>query len=162
MCDSGGSNSARNYVFKEKLQEVANKISIEIRVAHFPSYCSKYNPIEHRLFPHVTRSCQGVIFQNIEIAKELMEKTATETGLKVFVSVNKKSYKAGNKASKGYKDNMKIVFDNYLPNLNYTAVPENSKVSSFYDQVFIHDKAIGINNLFQRTKQTLKQIFPTP
>ncbi|MGB3265204.1 MAG: hypothetical protein WBA89_14775 [Microcoleus sp.] len=25
---------------------------------------SKYNPIEHRLFPHITRACQGVIFTN--------------------------------------------------------------------------------------------------
>ena len=31
-------------------------------MAHYPPYCSKYNPIEHRLFPHVTRACQGVIF----------------------------------------------------------------------------------------------------
>ncbi|WP_309143890.1 hypothetical protein [Oscillatoria sp. HE19RPO] len=41
---------------------------------HYPPYASKYNPIEHRLFPHVTRACQGVIFTSIELVKELMEK----------------------------------------------------------------------------------------
>ncbi|MEO0804629.1 MAG: hypothetical protein AAFY57_20570 [Cyanobacteria bacterium J06642_2] len=25
-----------------------------------PPYTSKYNPIEHRLFPHLTRATQGV------------------------------------------------------------------------------------------------------
>ena len=53
------------YVFKEQLQKLANRLGIEIRVAHYPPYCSKYNPIEHRLFPHVTRACRGVIFRTL-------------------------------------------------------------------------------------------------
>ncbi|MGZ8908283.1 MAG: ISAzo13-like element transposase-related protein [Methylobacter sp.] len=28
-------------------------------------YCSKYNPIEHRLFAHITRACQGVVFHSV-------------------------------------------------------------------------------------------------
>ena len=62
LCDGGGSNSASQYLFKEDLQKLVDKINIEIRVAHYPPYASKYNPIEHRLFPHLTRACQGVIF----------------------------------------------------------------------------------------------------
>src|SRR5208337_4018328 len=62
LCDGGGSNSATMYLFKEDLQKLANRLGIEIRVAHYPPYCSKYNPIEHRLFPHLTRACRGVIF----------------------------------------------------------------------------------------------------
>ena len=64
LCDGGGSNSATRYVFKEELQKLANRLGIEIRIAHYPPYCSKYNPIEHRLFPHVTRACRGVIFRH--------------------------------------------------------------------------------------------------
>ncbi len=64
LCDGGGSNSASRYVFKEELQKLANRLGIEIRVAHYPPYCSQYNPIEHRLFPHVTRACRGVIFSD--------------------------------------------------------------------------------------------------
>ena len=37
---------------------LSNELSIEIRIAHYPPYTSKYNPIEHRLFPHVTRACR--------------------------------------------------------------------------------------------------------
>ena len=77
------SNSATRYVFKEELQKLANRLGIEIRVAHYPPYCSKYNPIEHRLFPHVTRACRGVIFQTLETVRYYMAKTETSTGLKV-------------------------------------------------------------------------------
>ena len=54
LCDGGGSNIATMYLFKEDLQKLADRLGIEIRVAHYPSYCSKWNPIEHRLFPHLT------------------------------------------------------------------------------------------------------------
>ena len=61
LCDGGGSNSSRQYLFKQDLQALVNELGIEIRIAHYPPYTSKYNPIEHRLFPHLTRVCQGVI-----------------------------------------------------------------------------------------------------
>ena len=47
----------------------------------------EYNPIEHRLFPHVARACQGVVFHTIQIVKGLMEKTKTSTGLQVTVDI---------------------------------------------------------------------------
>ena len=56
-------------------------------MAHYPPYPSKYNPIEHRLFPHGTRACQGVIFKSVGLVKELMEKTRTRTGLRVVVDI---------------------------------------------------------------------------
>ena len=48
-------------MFKAALQELVNEVGLEVQVGHYPPACSKYNPIEHRLFPHVTRACQGVI-----------------------------------------------------------------------------------------------------
>ena len=59
LCDGGGSNGSSHYIFKQDLQDLVNEIGIEIRIAHYPSYCSKWNPIEHKLFPHVTRACEG-------------------------------------------------------------------------------------------------------
>jgi hypothetical protein len=57
--DGGGSSSATQYLFKEDLQGLANRLGLEIRLARYPPYCSKYNPIEHQVFPHITRACQG-------------------------------------------------------------------------------------------------------
>ena len=80
LCDGGGSNSATMYLFKEDLQKLADRLGIEIRVAHYPPYCSKYNPIEHRLFPHLTRACRGVIFHTLETVRYYMAKAETNTG----------------------------------------------------------------------------------
>lgn len=124
LCDGGGSNSASRYVFKEELQKLANRLGIEIRVAHYPPYCSKYNPIEHRLFPHVTRACRGVIFQTLETVRHYMAKTETTTGLKVRVSILDKVYATGRKCAVGFKKTMKIVFDRFLPKWNYRAIPQ--------------------------------------
>src|SRR5438128_1445294 len=45
LCDGGGSNSAKQYLFKQDLQGLANRMGLEIRVAHYRPYTSKYNPI---------------------------------------------------------------------------------------------------------------------
>lgn len=123
LCDEGGSNSSRHYIFKQDLQKLVDEIGIEIRIAHYPPYTSKYNPIEHRLFPHVTRACQGVIFTSIELVKELIEKTRTSTGLKVTVQIIDKVYETARKVADDFKETIQIVFDDYLPQWNYTAVP---------------------------------------
>jgi hypothetical protein len=124
LCDGGGSNSASRYVFKEELQKLAVRLGVEIRVAHYPPYCSKYNPIEHRLFPHLTRACRGVIFQTLETVRHYMAKAGTTTGLEVEVSILEKVYQTGRKCAAGFKETMRIVFDELLSKWNYTAVPQ--------------------------------------
>ena len=123
LCDGGGSNSSRHYIFKQDLQALADEIGIEIRIAHYPPYTSKHNPIEHLLFPHVTRACQGVVFRSIELVKELMEKTKTRQGLKVTVQILDKVYQTKRKVAKDFKETMRIAFDEFLPKWNYTAAP---------------------------------------
>ena len=125
LMDGGGSNSSRRYVFKEGLQNLVNEIGIEIRIAHYPPYTSKWNPIEHRVFPHVTRAMQGVILSNHDMAKQLIEKTKTKAGLKVSVSIMDKVYELGKKASKGFKESMKIKFNETLSLWNYKAIPKD-------------------------------------
>ncbi|MEG5036671.1 ISAzo13-like element transposase-related protein, partial [Microcoleus sp. AT3-D2] len=84
----------------------------------------KYNPIEHRLFPHITRAGQGVIFTSLELVKVLVEKTHTKTGLSVAVNILNKVYQTGRKVADNFKNTMQIVFDEYLPKWNYRAVPQ--------------------------------------
>jgi hypothetical protein len=124
LCDGGGSNAANRYVFKAALQGLANRMGIAIRIAHYPPYESKYNPIEHRLFPHVTRACQGVVFVSVDLVKKLMEKTTTKTGLRVTVDMIAATYPTGVKAPVDFKKTMAIVFDDLLPKWNYRALPQ--------------------------------------
>ena len=123
LMDGGGSNSCLHYIVKEDLQELANELEMTITIAHYPAYCSKYNPIEHRLFPHVQRSWDGVVFENYEIIKEYAEKTTTQTGLKVVVWINEKVYQTGRKYSDNFKETMTIKFDEILPKWNYQIQP---------------------------------------
>jgi hypothetical protein len=95
-----------------------------VRVAHYPPYCSKHNPIEHQVFPHITRACQGVIFHTVDIARHFIERTKTTTGLGVTVRMLDKVYQTGRKYAVDFKHNMQIVFDDYLPKWNYRAVPK--------------------------------------
>ena len=123
LCDCGGSNSATQYLFKYDLQQLVNELGVEIRVAHYPSYCSKYNPIERRFFPHVGRACQGQLFDTLAHVVQLMRKAATTTGLKSTVTVIRRSYATGHKVSKEFKQSLPLIFDQLLPRWNYRAVP---------------------------------------
>jgi len=127
LCDCGGSNDYRRYLFKQELQRLADRMQLEVRVAHYPPYTSKYNPIEHRLFPHVTRACAGVSFEALATAVQLMRRTRTRTGLRVTVEVVNKYYAIGQSYSADFRRCMPIVFDDDLPAWNYVAVPGAAK-----------------------------------
>ena len=126
LCDGGGSNGSRTHIFKQDLQRLVNDLGITIRVAHYPAYCSKFNPIERRLFCHVTRACRGVLFDTLATVRSLMEKTSTQTGLSVTVRVIETIYETGRKAAEEFKRNMPILFDDLLPKWNYRVVPQVS------------------------------------
>jgi hypothetical protein len=124
LCDCGGSNSATHYVFKQDLQDLVNDLGIDIRVAHYPSYCSKYNPIERRFFPHVARACQGMLFDTLGTVVRLMRKASTTTGLKTTVNVIRRAYETGRKVADDFKATMTILFDELLPKWNYVLTPQ--------------------------------------
>jgi hypothetical protein len=124
LCDGGGSNPSQSPLFQQDLQALSDEIGVQIRVAHYPAYCSKHNPIEHRVFCHVTRACEGVVFDSVTTVKELISKTSTQTGLEVTVDVLDKIYETGRKAAKHVGSTLKIAWDSILPKWNYTLTPQ--------------------------------------
>ena len=129
LMDGGGSNSSRHYIFKQDLQALADEIGVAIRIAHYPPYASKWNPIEHRVFPHISRSLQGVILTTHQLVKELIGKTTTKSGLKVVACILNKVYKTGRTVAVGFKESMRILFDEVLGQWNYVAVPKTTDLS---------------------------------
>lgn len=97
-------------------------------MAHYPPYTSKWNPVEHRVFPHITRSLQGVILKSYEVVKELVDRTTTRTGLTVQSDIVDKIYETGRKYAVDFKKNMPIIFDEYLSRWNCCAVPEKNNL----------------------------------
>lgn len=125
LCDGGGSNNCNHYIVKQDLYKLAKRLQIKIMVAHYPSYCSKWNPIEHRLFCHVHRAWEGAIFHDIQIVKELTLETSTKTGLEVEVRINDKVYETGRKFNHNFKNNINdfVIFDDKIPKWNYLILP---------------------------------------
>ncbi|MEL6106042.1 MAG: ISAzo13 family transposase [Planctomycetota bacterium] len=123
-CDCGGSNPANTSLFKWDLQRLSDSIGLEIRIAHYPSYCSKYNPIERRFFPHVGRACSGLLFDSLDTVLRLMRTASTSTGLKTTVNIIRRCYEAGRTATQQMKDSLRILYDERLPKWNYRTSPQ--------------------------------------
>ena len=121
LADCGGSNGRRVPLFRERLCELARRLRRPIRVAHLPPYCSKYNPIDHRLFCHLTRSLSGVLTRTIEAIRDAFARVTTSTGLRVVVEKARRTYRAGVKASDEFLAGEPILRDEYLPAYNYIA-----------------------------------------
>lgn len=125
LCDGGGSNSSSHRIVKQDFMELAERIGKTIIVMHYPPYCSKFNPIEHRLFAQISRSWSGAPLLSLEDAKARAERTTTSKGLTVHVDVNEKTYETGRKVNEKYEENVRqrIVFDSQLPKWNYKILP---------------------------------------
>jgi hypothetical protein len=119
LCDGGGSNSSSHYVVKEQFQQLADNLKMQIVVAHYPSYCSKWNPIEHRAFSFISKKWQGEVFDNYDKIKELAEQTTTKTGFSVKARINRKTYQTGIKASEEFMKTFPVFFYKFLPKWNY-------------------------------------------
>lgn len=60
FADGGGSNGFRSRAWKYQLQtELSSKFGIKISVCHYPSGCSKWNPVEHKLFSFISINWAG-------------------------------------------------------------------------------------------------------
>jgi Rhodopirellula transposase DDE domain len=123
LCDSGGANGHRHHLFKKCLQTLARKIGKKLVICHYPPYCSKYNPIERKLFAQVHRTIKETILTDLEQVKELMQKTATKTGLRVEVRINAKDYPLKQPSLAEEVDAKRILRHPTLPKLSYTILP---------------------------------------
>ena len=125
FCDGGGSNSSSHHIVKQDFMDLAERLGISIVVMHYPPYCSKYNPIEHKLFPHITRSWSGAPLLTVEDACERAAATVTKTGLIVFARVVEKEYEIGRALREDYWERLakRVRFDETCHKWNYLISP---------------------------------------
>jgi hypothetical protein len=120
LCDGGGSNGCRYHVVKEALHNLSKKLGMEIVVAHYPAYCSKWNPIEHKAFCHISKAWQGAVFDSIQTVEDMAKMATTKTGFSVEVWQNNKEYKTGEKASEEFMTNYPVKYNDFIPTWNYS------------------------------------------
>jgi hypothetical protein len=124
--DSGGSNGARNRLWKLKLQEFADETAMIIEVCHFPPGTSKWNKIEHRLFCHITRNWRGVPLETVEVVVQLIGSTRTEEGLEVHAWLDARSYEKGRKVTKAQFAELQIKKNKFHGEWNYEIHPRTN------------------------------------
>lgn len=119
LADCGGSNGYRVPLFRQQLHGLSQLLGRTFRVCHLPPYCSKYNPIDHRLFCHLSRSLQAMQLTSIEVIQHAISQTTTRNGLHVVCELAKKPYAAGLKATPQFLTNEPTQRDCNLSAYNY-------------------------------------------
>jgi hypothetical protein len=128
LADTGGSNAANRNAWKYFLQcQVADAHGLSVRVAHYPSGASKWNPIEHRVFAEISKNWQGRPLDTYETCLNYIRTTRTSTGLTVRAWLDKKDYEKGIKIPKEQMATLDLVEDERLPRWNYTLKPRPAR-----------------------------------
>lgn len=84
LADGGGSNGCRCRAWKYQVQaELCDGLGLTVTVCHYPPQCSKFNPVERRLFSHISTNWAGKPLSTLDLMLGYIRGTTTETGLTV-------------------------------------------------------------------------------
>jgi transposase len=124
VADGGGSNGARNRLWKMQLQQLATETSLTITVCHLPPATSKWNKIEHRLFSYISINWRSKPLTSFETVIELISHTTTKQGLTVTAVKDSNSYPTGIKVSDKDLAALNITREPFHGDWNYTIQPQ--------------------------------------
>ncbi len=122
--DGGGSNGARNRLWKMQLQQLATQTGLTITVCHLPPATSKWNKIEHRLFSSISINWRGKPVTSFETVIELLSHSTTQQGLTVTAVKDTNSYPTGIKVSDEDLAALNITREPFHGDWNYTIQPQ--------------------------------------
>lgn len=117
--DNGAENNSRRTQFMKRIVEFAQKYHLNIRLAYYPPYHSKYNPIE-RTWAILENHWNGSILDEIETALNFA-KTMTWNGKYPVVKLVNQTYSTGvrltKKAMQEIENQLQRLTSDNLPNL---------------------------------------------
>lgn len=122
--DNGPQNSSHRTQFMKRMIEFADKNNIDIVLAYYPPYHSKYNPVE-RCWGILENHWSATLLNTLEVTLE-WAKTMTWKGLSPVVKLLKTIYQKGVKMSKkAFKAlGNRINRDTLLPKYYVTIQPQ--------------------------------------
>lgn len=124
LADGGGSNSAQSRVWKRQLQAVlCDEHGLTVTVCHYPTGCSKWNPIEHRLFGPISTNWAGRPLETWETLVGYLHGTTTKTGLTVRAALHTDIYQTGERVSNAEMATLTLEPHLVCPTWNYTLHP---------------------------------------
>ena len=124
LADAGGSNSCQTRAWKERLQvQICDRLGLTVTVCHYPTGCSKWNPIEHRLFSQISRNWAGIPLRSWDTVLAFIRGTTTSSGLVVEADFQPGSYPTGVTVSDSEMATLKVERHAICPTWNYTIRP---------------------------------------
>lgn len=123
LADGGGSNGYRSRLFKRQLQRWVDHSGVAVTVGHYPRGASKWNPVEHRLFSHVSLNWAAVPLRTSDTLLACLRGTRTTTGLQVDAWLMEKTYPTGVKVSNAEMKALNLQRHETCPDWNYTLRP---------------------------------------
>ena len=129
LADAGGSNSCRSRAWRAQLQEqLCDAFGLEVTVCHYPTGCSKWNPIEHRLFGPISQTWAGRPLTTWETMLGYLQGTSTTTGLTVRAALHDGAYQTGESVSDAEMTTLNLTRHDVCPTWNYTLRPRPTAV----------------------------------
>jgi hypothetical protein len=124
LADAGGSNGCQPRRWKQQLQEqLCDRFRLSVTVCHYPTGCSKWNPIEHRLFGPISINWAGQPLRTWETLLSLICGTQTATGLAVGAHRDDQVYPTGETVSDVAMAALRLERHVVCPRWNYTIRP---------------------------------------
>ncbi len=121
LADNGGSNRPTSVALKYHLwNSLCLQYGLTVKVCHYPTGASKWNPIEHRLFSEISKNWTGEPLVSLQTSLNFIRKTETSSGLRVSAVLNRKHYECKEKISKEEAARIMVQRDSVFPDLNYT------------------------------------------
>ena len=126
LADGGGSNGWQPRAWKAQLQrQLADRLGLAVTVCHYPTGCSKWNPVEHRLFGPISINWAGKPLRTWETMLALIGGTKTAAGLEVRAFLQGGAYKTGQKVRDAEMNALNLERHAVCPNWNYTIRPRS-------------------------------------
>ncbi len=126
LADGGGSNDCRNRLWKQQLQEqLADGLGLKVTVCHYPTGCSKWNPIEHRLFGPISINWAGKPLRTFDTLLAYIRGTTTSAGLDVQAMRLDGDFPTGRAVSDAEMDALQLSKHALCPKWNYTISPRS-------------------------------------
>lgn len=124
LADCGGTNGCRFRAWKLRLQQtVCDRFGLTVTVCHYPPGCSKWNPIERRLFSQISLNWEGKPLRSLDLMLGYIRGTTTATGLRVKASLDERTYRKGEAVTKAEMAGLRLSSHATLPVWNYTLAP---------------------------------------
>jgi hypothetical protein len=124
LADAGGSNGYQPRLWKQQLQEqLSDRFGLTLTVCHYPTGCSKWNPIEHRLFSQISSNWAGQPLRTWETLLGYIRGTTTRTGLAVRAYRDQTVYPRGETVSDAEMARLNLERHAVCPTWNYTIRP---------------------------------------